>query len=98
MQVELALRVNELDRGRELSARILGGLVDAVGLSAEGEDRVALRFDRTVALDARDRVTNFVALDLGTAPFGTYTLTLTVRDLVSGRTATQERVMTVPHP
>ena len=95
-EVNLALRLSEIDRGRSVEARILGGLVDAVGLSAKDDDRVALRYNRTVAIDASDRIPNYLALDLGAAPYGTYTLELTVTDLVSGRTATRERVLTVP--
>ena len=96
--INLALRVSELDRGKAIEARILGGLADAVGLSAKDDDRVALRYNRTVAIDPSDRIPNYLALDLGAAPYGTYTLELTVTDLVSGRTATRERVLTVPRP
>ena len=98
MRVELAVRVSEVNRGRQLSARILGGLFDAVGVSEKGDDRVSLRFERTLALDSSDRVPNYLALGLGDAPAGTYTVELTVTDLVSGRTATRERTITVPLP
>ena len=96
IRVNLALRADKLDRGQALHARVLGGISDAVGLSAEGENQVALQFDRTVAVDAEDRVANHLALDLGSVPFASYTLELTVTDLTSGRKVVQQRVITVP--
>lgn len=98
LEVSLALRLDAIDRGQELSARVLGGLVDAIGLSAKGDDQVSLRYQRTIALDSGDRIPNYLALDLGDAPYGRYTLELTVKDLVSGRATTRTRVLTVPRP
>jgi GWxTD domain-containing protein len=98
VRVDLSLRTDELDRGQSLSARVLGGVADAVGMTAEGENRVALRFDRAVAIDADDRVANYLALDLGGLPYASYTLELTVTDLTTGRQATRLRPLTVPRP
>lgn len=98
LKIDLALKVTALDRGRGIDAKILGGIADAVGLSAKGDDRVALHYNRTIAIDPSDRIPNYLALDLGEAPYGTYTLELTVTDLVSGRSATRGRVLTVPRP
>jgi hypothetical protein len=100
LEVELALRVTELTRAPELTAKVLGGLADAIGLSEKGDDRIALRyrFDRAVPLDSSGRIPNFLALELGNAPPGKYLLQLTVKDLVSGRTAIQERPIIVPRP
>ena len=66
--------------------------------SEKGDDRVSLRFERTLALDSSDRVPNYLALGLGDAPAGTYTVELTVTDLVSGRAASRERAITIPRP
>lgn len=98
MRVELAVRLSEINRGQQLTARILGGLFDAVGVSGKGDDRVSLRFERTLALDAADRVPNYLALGLGDAPAGTYSVELTVTDLVSGRATSRERTITIPRP
>jgi GWxTD domain-containing protein len=98
VRVDLSLRTDQLDRGQSIRARVLGGVADAVGMTAEGENRVALRFDRTVALDADDRVANYLALDLGALPYASYTLELTVTDLTTGRKTTQTRPITVPRP
>jgi GWxTD domain-containing protein len=96
IRVDLALRVAELQRAPGLSARVLGGIADAIGTSAKGDDRVALRYERTVAIDASDRVVNYLALDLGNAPFATFDLELTVTDLVSGQKSVQHRTVTIP--
>lgn len=98
LRVEIGLRLTEIDRGNRIEARILGGIADAVGLTAKGDDRVSLRYDRTVALDAADRVPNYLALGLGDAPFGTYQLELTVTDLTNGKVAKRERTITLPRP
>ena len=98
LRVELTLRLTEIDRGRQLQARILGGIADAVGLTAKGDDRVALRYDRTVAVDAADRIPNHLALDLGDAPYGTYHLELAVTDLATGKVAKRQRTITLPRP
>ena len=96
LRVELALTLRRLERGANPAVRVLGGLADIVGVSAEGDDRVVLRYDRAVALDASDRQANYLALDLGDAPAGAYTLELTVTDLTTGRRALQRRDLTVP--
>jgi hypothetical protein len=42
-----------------------------------------------------DRAPDYLALGLGTAPPGTYTLEITVTDQVSNVSATQQRVLQV---
>jgi GWxTD domain-containing protein len=98
VRVELALHLTAIERDKMALVRAIGGLADAVGLTAEGDDRVVLRYDRTVPLDSRDRVPNYLALDLGDAPYGLYSIELKVTDLTSGRSATQQRSITVPRP
>lgn len=96
IRVELALNLRRIERGPDPIMRVIGGLADVAGLTAEGDDRVVLRYDRTVALDAADRQANYLALDLGNAPAGLYTLELTVVDLTSGRRSIQRRELIVP--
>lgn len=78
-----------------LMARAIGGLADAAGLTAEGEARVSLRYQRSrtagpVALE-------WLTLELGDAPRGFYTLEVTVRDLATGaRARTARRLRVVP--
>jgi hypothetical protein len=59
---------------------------------------VSLRFERAVPLDGADRAPSFLAIALGDAPFGTYTLELTVTDLVAGRSVRRQRILHVPRP
>ena len=98
VRVELALHLRELERENLAVIRVIGGLADAIGVTPEGDDRVVLRYERTVALDSRDRVANYLALDLGDAPYGAYNLELTVTDLTTGRKTTTQRALTVPRP
>ena len=98
IRVELALHLRELERENIGVIRAIGGIADAVGLTPEGDDRVTLRYERTVALDSRDRVANYLALDLGDAPYGAYNLELSVTDLTTGRKVTTQRSITVPRP
>lgn len=98
-RVELSLRLTEVDRGApNVGVRILGGIADAVGLSAKGDERAGFRFDRVVPLTSADRVPNYLALDLGRAPYGRYDLELTVTDLISGKKVRRDRTITVPQP
>ncbi|MFN2400020.1 MAG: GWxTD domain-containing protein, partial [Gemmatimonadaceae bacterium] len=98
VKIDLALRVDELHRGEGIETRILGGLLDAVGLSAKGDQRVTLSYERTIPLDATDRAVDYLALDLGKAPNGSYTVEIAVHDLGTGRKATRQRVLTVRAP
>lgn len=82
--VDLRFTVSEIER-RGFAARILGGIGDAIGLSAQGDDRVALQYDRAVAVPPGGAVVDFVEVDLENAPEATYTVTLSITDRVSGR-------------
>ncbi len=99
LEVSVAVNVTEVARAPQLGARILGGLADAVGLSEKGDDRVLLRytFDRAIPDDAA-RIPNHLAIQLDKAVPGSYLLHITIKDLVSNRTATQARTITIPRP
>jgi hypothetical protein len=92
-RVELELTVLEVERRDFFLARIVGGIADAVGLSAKGDAAVSLSYDRQrsaspVALD-------YLTLELGNAPAGRYRLTVRVTDRVTGRSTTTSRELTV---
>ena len=99
LEVSVAVNVTEVARAPGLGARVLGGLADAVGMSEKGDDRILLRyaFDRAIA-DESARIPNHLAIQLDNAVPGTYLLHLTIKDLVSNRTATQARTITIPRP
>jgi hypothetical protein len=75
---------------------VIGGIADAVGLSAVGDEQVSLTYDRQVAAGAM--VPHQLALGLGDAPAGRYALTLEVTDLSSGRATRTERTITLERP
>jgi GWxTD domain-containing protein len=93
-RIDLALRVDQIQRNSGIEV-FLGSLGDAIGLTAKGDDRVSLSYERVVNAGAMERAPDYLALGLGTAPAGTYTLEITVTDLVSNVSATQQRVLQV---
>ncbi len=93
-QVAVRLRVREIERGG-LAARVFGGVLDAVGVTAEGDDQVVLQYTSQEPLEGRDRVPVYLAVDLSNAPRGTYDLDLAVTDQRTGRIALRHRTLRV---
>jgi GWxTD domain-containing protein len=93
--VHLAMRLVEIDRGGGVLGRTLGSLADALGMTAEGEDQVGVRFTRTERVDGRDRLPDLVTLGLGEAPAGRYRLTVTLTDRLHGGTVRAERMFAI---
>ncbi|MDH4043246.1 MAG: GWxTD domain-containing protein [Gemmatimonadota bacterium] len=91
---EIVLRVQSIER-RGFAARIVGGVLDAVGTTAEGDDQVSVRYEVRETLGNRDRLPGWVAVDLEDAPLGTYVLELVITDRISGQSALRRRVFTV---
>lgn len=96
LRVRVTVRILSIDRGRSFSARVIGGIADAVGLSAVGDEQVSIAYERQVAAGAT--VPHQLALGLGDAPAGRYALTLEVTDLSSGRATRTERILTLERP
>jgi GWxTD domain-containing protein len=74
-------------------AKIVGGISGAVGLSASGDDKVSLSFPREVP--AAEVNVDYVSIDLGEAPAGTYLVTVDVTDTVTNATTRQVSSLTV---
>ena len=91
---EVVLRVQALER-RNLAARVVGGVFDAVGTTAKGDDQVSVRYSVSETLGGRDRLPAWVAVDLEDAPNGTYILELIITDRRSGQSAVRRRTFTV---
>ena len=70
--------------------RDFGGVADAMGVTAEGDDWVTLSYQNQTPFGGRDRVPEYLSIDLGSAPEGTYAVVLRVRDLVSGEERSEE--------
>lgn len=93
-RAEIVLRVQSLER-TGIAAQIVGGVLDAMGATARGDDQVSVSYEVSEGLAGRDRVPAWVALDLAEAPRGSYLLELVITDLVSGQVATRQRIFTV---
>jgi GWxTD domain-containing protein len=93
-RIELAVYSRELAR-RGIAARIVGGVADAVGLSARGDSLATISFERQTEVRGRAAFPDFLQVQLGDAPEGLYGVTLTVTDLISGQTASTRRQFTV---
>jgi GWxTD domain-containing protein len=89
-QVAVRLRVEGLERSG-LAARIVGGVLDAIGATAVGDDQVTLSYVAQESLEGRDRVPIYLALDLAGAPPGIYQLDLAVKDLTTNQVAVRHR-------
>ncbi|HSG89745.1 MAG TPA: hypothetical protein VLA56_11080, partial [Pseudomonadales bacterium] len=90
--IDLTVTVREVER-RGIAARILGGIGDAIGLSAQGDNQVALEFERSGPQG--ERQVDWLTVGLDNAPEGLYTIAVTVLDHVSGHSATQLRSVRV---
>jgi hypothetical protein len=92
--VELHITVRDVER-RGFAARILGGLGDAVGLSARGDDEVSLVYDRAVTTEPGGRQVEYLTVDLESAPVATYVITLRVTDKLTQRVVEGRRQIAV---
>jgi GWxTD domain-containing protein len=95
-QVSVLVRNTAIER-HSLVARVVGGVGDAMGLTATGEDWVTLTYQNQTPLGGRDRVPEYLSIDLVSAPEGTYAVMLRVRDLVSGEERSEETNVRVHH-
>lgn len=93
-RAEVVIMVQSLER-TGFAANIVGGIADAIGTSARGDDQVTLSYDVSDVLGDRDRLPGWVALDLSDAPNGTYILDLSITDQQTGQTATRRRTFRV---
>jgi hypothetical protein len=84
--VEVRISVQAVER-RGIGARILGGLGDAMGLSAKGEDAVGLTYDRDVTAEPAGRQVEYLMVELEDAPMAEYAIAIRVTDRVRNVTA-----------
>ena len=96
-RVDLEISVKDVARG-SVAGRIIGGILDAVGLSARGDDQVVLRYEAQAPIAPRAEKPEYVTVDLGTATPGTYAVIVSITDLVSGQSVTQRRQFLVTKP
>jgi hypothetical protein len=83
--VNVRITVRTIER-RGFAARILGGIGDAIGLSARGDDAVALTYDRTATAVPGGIQVEYLSVELEDAPRAEYAIQLSVTDRVTGVT------------
>jgi GWxTD domain-containing protein len=92
--VDLRFTVDAIER-HSLFAQVVGGVADAVGLSAKGDDQAVISYERSATVPPTGILPEYLTVDLRDAPEGRYTVALTVTDLLAGTTATRERTLLV---
>lgn len=92
--VSVVIRLQSIER-RGLVARLVGGTMDAVGASAEGDDRVTLTYARELTVQGLDRVPEYLAVDLGDSPEGLYSLEISVEDGRTHQTVVRNRAFSL---
>jgi hypothetical protein len=92
--VDLRFTVEALTR-RSTFAQVVGGIADAVGLTAKGDDRIALHYSHTTDATASHVNVEYLMVDLKDSPEGTYTIEVEVTDLRTGGAAIRQQVIHV---
>ena len=92
--VDLAVTVDAIER-HGWGASVIGGLGDAMGLSALGDEKVEMSYERQVDVGPDGTQVEYLTVDLQDAPDGTYTITVQITEHVTGQTASRSRVITV---
>lgn len=92
--VSVTVRLQSIER-HGLAARILGGAMDAAGLTAAGDDQVVLSYDREVDLHGRDRTPEYLEIGLVDNPEGAYSVEISVQDRHTSQRVVRSRVFTV---
>ncbi|HEY2825432.1 MAG TPA: hypothetical protein VGI83_07810 [Gemmatimonadales bacterium] len=85
-KVDVRVGVKEIER-HGFVATVLGGLKDAIGVSARGDDAAALTFQRQTPAQRHGREVEYLTLDLQNVPNATYDVAVTITDLVANRVA-----------
>jgi len=92
--VDLRFTIASITR-RSTIAQIIGGLGDAMGLSAKGDDRIALRYTRTADATPDGVNVEHLTVELKDAPEGSYTVEVEVTDLRTGRSVASQKVILI---
>jgi hypothetical protein len=66
-----------------------------VGATAQGDERLALAYSREHAIGGRDRIPEYVSIELDDAPNGVYSLEVMVTDRGTGQTFVRRRAFRV---
>jgi hypothetical protein len=100
-EVGLWITVEAIDRtesrlfGSRALAQIVGGVGDALGISAEYGDRVSLGYQQHRTVASPGALAEHLMVELRGASNGRYRVELIVRDLLTGREGTTSRTFTI---
>lgn len=89
--VEISVRVGAILREGGLHVRIVGGMLDAMGLSARGDERLALSYEVEAPAASNGRHVDYLVVDFDRVPSAGYEVTVTIVDLVTGSRASARR-------
>jgi GWxTD domain-containing protein len=92
--VDLRFTIESITR-RNIFAQIAGGIADAVGLTAEGDDRIALHYTHTADATPNRVNVEHLTVDLKDSPEGLYTIEVEVTDLRTGGSVVRRQVIHV---
>jgi GWxTD domain-containing protein len=93
-RVNLEIAVRAIER-HGFTARIVGGLADAAGMTVLGDTLVGLTYERAADVRGREAIPNHLDVELRDAPDGQYTATVMVTDLRTGTVARRQREFVV---
>jgi hypothetical protein len=79
-------------QGGRVAARILGGIAGVIGLDRT-DDRMSIRFDREVA--HAPAFADHIGISLEDSPPGDYSLSISITDLITGRTLVRTSGFTI---
>jgi len=94
-RVEVSVRVGGMLREGGLHVRIVGGVLDAMGLSARGDERLALSYEVEAPAASSGRYVDYLVVDFDRVPSAAYEVTVTIVDLVTGAQASARRQFAV---
>ncbi len=93
--VEVSVKVERLIRDGGLHVQIVGGVLDAVGLSARGDERLAIAYEAEATVTPGGRHVDYLVVDFDRVPNANYEVSVTVTDLITGRQASARREFAV---
>lgn len=89
-RVDLEIAVQAIER-HGWTARIVGGIADAAGVTVLGDTLVGLNYERAADVRGREAIPEYLDVELRDAPDGRYTATVMVTDLKTGNVARRVR-------
>lgn len=100
VRIDVSMTILEIDRPPIMHIRALGAIADAVGLSALGDTKVSVGYDRTfpVPTGSDDRILNSVNIQIETLPPGQYLLEIKMTDKESGQIARTTHAVRIRRP